>query len=267
MKGPAIDGARVDYRKHDTRDVLDQRGPAEAYQPLGEQTMAELTVRCECGREIPVRATMAGTRVVCACGRVMLLPNMTDLQEGSEGPEFLSADSGGGAPRGRAAAGAAGAAPAGAGDMPFAAGWTSDPNPYASPQTVPEPVPSRERAPDETLDWLLFSFRGRIPRRAYWGATLGAGAVLMMAAFGVGAIAGVGAVTLTPLGLILFLALYGLAIWISLAVQIKRWHDRDKSAWWCLINLIPYVGGIWTLVECGCLRGTLGPNAYGPDPT
>ena len=63
------------------------------------------------------------------------------------------------------------------------------------------------------------------------------------------------------------LVLQVLLIWISLAVQIKRWHDRDKSGWWVLINLIPLIGAIWAFVETGCLRGTVGPNAYGPDPT
>jgi uncharacterized membrane protein YhaH (DUF805 family) len=29
---------------------------------------------------------------------------------------------------------------------------------------------------------------------------------------------------------------------------------------------VPIIGPIWALVECGFLRGTEGPNAYGPDP-
>lgn len=53
---------------------------------------------------------------------------------------------------------------------------------------------------------------------------------------------------------------------MALAVGVKRWHDRNKSAWWILIALIPYIGGIWILIECGCLRGTLGPNRFGGDP-
>jgi uncharacterized membrane protein YhaH (DUF805 family) len=63
------------------------------------------------------------------------------------------------------------------------------------------------------------------------------------------------------------LVLYVPMIWISLAVQIKRWHDRDKSGWWVLIGMIPCIGPIWAFVECGCLRGSFGPNGYGPDPT
>jgi uncharacterized membrane protein YhaH (DUF805 family) len=61
---------------------------------------------------------------------------------------------------------------------------------------------------------------------------------------------------------ILYLAL----IWPSLAISIKRWHDRDKSGWWVLIGFIPLIGGIWALIETGFLEGTKGPNQYGLDP-
>ena len=57
-----------------------------------------------------------------------------------------------------------------------------------------------------------------------------------------------------------------LAFWMNLAVFAKRWHDRDKSAWMLLINLIPLVGWIWTLIECGFMDGTQGSNKYGPSP-
>ena len=56
------------------------------------------------------------------------------------------------------------------------------------------------------------------------------------------------------------------AIWAKLAVTAKRWHDRDKSAWWLLINLIPVFGWIWQLVEGGFLEGTPGSNRFGPSP-
>lgn len=54
--------------------------------------------------------------------------------------------------------------------------------------------------------------------------------------------------------------------WAHLAVNVKRWHDRDKSGWWVLIELIPLIGSIWALVELGCLKGTYGKNRFGPDP-
>jgi uncharacterized membrane protein YhaH (DUF805 family) len=63
------------------------------------------------------------------------------------------------------------------------------------------------------------------------------------------------------------LLLYVPMLWISLAVQVKRWHDRDKSGFWVFIGVIPIVGPLWAFVETGCLRGTRGPNWYGPDPT
>lgn len=55
-------------------------------------------------------------------------------------------------------------------------------------------------------------------------------------------------------------------IWSGICVGIKRYHDRDKSGWWLLIQLVPIVGPIWYFVEAFCLRGTVGPNRFGPDP-
>ena len=54
--------------------------------------------------------------------------------------------------------------------------------------------------------------------------------------------------------------------WISFAISAKRWHDRDKSGWYNLLVLVPFAGPIWFLTECGFLRGTVGPNRFGPDP-
>ena len=62
------------------------------------------------------------------------------------------------------------------------------------------------------------------------------------------------------------LVLYGLLVFIpSLAVVIRRLHDQDKSGWFILLGLIPFVGGIVLLVFY-CLDGTRGPNRFGPDP-
>jgi len=54
-------------------------------------------------------------------------------------------------------------------------------------------------------------------------------------------------------------------LWVGLSVQVKRWHDRDKSGWWALINLIPVIGQIWVFIECGILRGSSGDNRFGHD--
>jgi uncharacterized membrane protein YhaH (DUF805 family) len=60
--------------------------------------------------------------------------------------------------------------------------------------------------------------------------------------------------------------LWLIVIWPAICLYAKRWHDRDKSGWWSLIGLVPIIGGIWMLVELGFLRGTEGPNRFGPDP-
>jgi uncharacterized membrane protein YhaH (DUF805 family) len=62
------------------------------------------------------------------------------------------------------------------------------------------------------------------------------------------------------------LILLAVMIWPSICIYGKRFHDRDKSAWWILISFVPIVGVIWLSVECGLLQGTDGPNRFGPDP-
>ncbi len=69
-------------------------------------------------------------------------------------------------------------------------------------------------------------------------------------------------------GLGLFSGLFSLLVLIpSIIVHIKRFHDRDKSGWWVLIGLIPIIGAIWLLIELGFLKGTPGPNRFGPPVT
>jgi uncharacterized membrane protein YhaH (DUF805 family) len=48
------------------------------------------------------------------------------------------------------------------------------------------------------------------------------------------------------------------------AVQVRRFHDLDKSGAWVLVNFIP-LGSLVVLVMM-FLDGTPGPNRYGPDP-
>ncbi len=50
-----------------------------------------------------------------------------------------------------------------------------------------------------------------------------------------------------------------------IALQVRRFHDQDKSGWFVLLNFVPYVGGLVVLVFM-CLEGTRGPNRFGPDP-
>ncbi len=107
---------------------------------------------------------------------------------------------------------------------------------------------------------IFFGLRGRIPRKIFWlygvAVPLGLGAYLH-------ALMGIAGVRHPALEAVVNLAL----LWSALAVSAKRWHDRDKSGWWALVQFIPVIGWLWTLVENGLLRGTPGPNRFGADLT
>ena len=111
----------------------------------------------------------------------------------------------------------------------------------------------------QELKQLLFSFKGRLSRQPFWLYSLA-----LLVAFGLAFVIG-GA--LGGVGLVILLPAYFFYVWASLAMQVKRWHDRDKSGWWVLLGLVPVIGTIWVFVEVGCLRGTAGANNFGGDPT
>jgi len=50
----------------------------------------------------------------------------------------------------------------------------------------------------------------------------------------------------------------------DVAVSIRRLHDLDRSGWWLLICLTGI--GFIVLLVWDCMRGTLGPNRFGPAP-
>jgi uncharacterized membrane protein YhaH (DUF805 family) len=61
-------------------------------------------------------------------------------------------------------------------------------------------------------------------------------------------------------------SLFGLAALLpTIAVNIRRLHDLDRSGWWFLLHLLPIIGAI-ILIVWFCGRGTVGPNRFGPDP-
>jgi uncharacterized membrane protein YhaH (DUF805 family) len=120
---------------------------------------------------------------------------------------------------------------------------------------------------------MLFSFNGRIRRMHWWLVRLGvffaAIALMFVVVGGIGAAFGsVDSVpeTVEPVGGTAVLVIYLAVLWIELALDVKRWHDRDKSGWWIFIALIPIIGPIWSFIELGFLDGTQGPNDFGPSP-
>ena len=114
------------------------------------------------------------------------------------------------------------------------------------------------------MDWsyILTSFEGRISRQPFWIAVL----VLWVASIAASIVT---IILFGPQSTATYAiqAIIGLVfLWPSLAVAVKRYHDRDKSGWWTLIVFIPLIGIIWYIIELGFLRGTPGPNRFGPDP-
>lgn len=50
----------------------------------------------------------------------------------------------------------------------------------------------------------------------------------------------------------------------SISVTVRRLHDSDKSGWFYLLGLIPFVG--FYILYLVIIKGTDGPNRFGPDP-
>jgi len=129
----------------------------------------------------------------------------------------------------------------------------------------------------DNLGSLYLSFGGRINRQPWWLSLLALIVVECIIFAILGAIFGSGVGSVDPNDpaaasaaiskIMIPSVIVGLIVlYPTLALYTKRWHDRGKSGWWTLIIFIPLIGGIWALVELGFLKGTPGPNQYGPDP-
>ena len=140
------------------------------------------------------------------------------------------------------------------------------------------------------LEWMILplkryaEFSGRSRRKEYWSFALLIGLVYLvlggiMLAGGVsmatlmdqtGAPAALGPLFYVGAGLF---GIFALAIIVpSIAVGIRRLHDRDMSGWWYLgfivASMIPVVGFLASIamIVLMFLPGTPGPNRFGPDP-
>jgi uncharacterized membrane protein YhaH (DUF805 family) len=136
---------------------------------------------------------------------------------------------------------------------------------------------------------LLFSFQGRLNRKPYWMTAIVTMLIIIVLLLFALILIREHRFEFAGLTLVLLVILYIPLIWIGLAIGAKRLHDRDKSAWWLLVfyaapgilstagnrmeevgfiilHIISFGISVWAFVELGCLRGTPGPNRYGPDP-
>jgi uncharacterized membrane protein YhaH (DUF805 family) len=141
------------------------------------------------------------------------------------------------------------------------------------------------------MNWgdLFFKFNGRANRAKFWTAALIFTAINLVLVI-------LGYVTDQS---VVFQALNGMLSIVllisSIAVSVKRLHDRNKSGWYLLLfyfvpgvlaavsvligefvedssiiatvlALLAFAIIVWVVIELGCLRGTVGVNQYGPDP-
>jgi uncharacterized membrane protein YhaH (DUF805 family) len=105
---------------------------------------------------------------------------------------------------------------------------------------------------------VLFSLEGRISRSQYW--LKGVVPVLL-----IGLVAG----RLDSLLHTSFLSWIAsvAVLYPMFAITLKRLHDRERSIWFLLVGLVPFIGQAWVMIELGLLSGTRGPNRYGLDQT
>ena len=116
--------------------------------------------------------------------------------------------------------------------------------------------------------WRYADFAGRSRRLEYWMFTLLLLTLLLGGSFLAGFLGALvdGSGKIGGLAILAVVGLLYLGLLVPiLAVQVRRLHDQDKSGWFVLLGLVPYVGGLILFVLM-CIDGTPGPNRFGPDP-
>ena len=115
-----------------------------------------------------------------------------------------------------------------------------------------------------SISWLYLSFKGRIPRSVYIKYylvpffTLYIFTGILDGYFGMfNYRTGIGVINIW---FVIF------SIYPALAVSVKRCHDRNFNWAFLLLGFIPIIGQLIVMYTLCCIKGTTGPNAYGPDP-
>jgi uncharacterized membrane protein YhaH (DUF805 family) len=144
--------------------------------------------------------------------------------------------------------------------------------------------------------WYLFSFEGRINRAKLWFAAFiwfatiySFMTIFVWIVMGILLATGqhsVSSETMNPWFYLPASPLLVIFVWLFAATAIKRLHDRGRSGWWFALffvapvllaklsrpdNALPYGAlclgfSLWCFIELFWLRGTKGPNRFGPDP-
>ena len=116
--------------------------------------------------------------------------------------------------------------------------------------------------PDKDLQSMFLRYDNRLNRKRYFFRALALGAAVSIITNLITMIAvSMNSSTIAMLGTIFSIA----AVIPSFMLIIRRLHDLNRPAWWCIGVFVPLVNlvlGIYLLF----FKGTDGPNDYGPDP-
>ena len=106
-----------------------------------------------------------------------------------------------------------------------------------------------------------FDFSTRSSRSEYWWWVLFNTIAGYASIFLSGAIVNMG----IDAGALLVFVYYIATLIPTIAVAVRRLHDTDRSGWWLLIAIVPFIGWI-LLIIWYVSRGTDGDNQYGANP-
>lgn len=110
-----------------------------------------------------------------------------------------------------------------------------------------------------------FCFEGRINRKFYITRSLIIAVVVMVLYFIIYAattdIFGI----MSDFGMMLTLIVQLVGTVAGISLNIRRFHDFNKSGWWILIFMVPFVN-LYFSIKLLCIRGDVGTNNYGVDP-
>lgn len=117
------------------------------------------------------------------------------------------------------------------------------------------------------IDWATLplkkyaDFSGRAPRAEYWWYVLLV-IVAIIVASTIDSLIGLSPLFFTygPLAVLVMLATFI----PSLAAQVRRLHDTNRSGWWVAAVFVPYAFGLWSLRGVIGAAATMDPNH--PDP-
>ena len=105
------------------------------------------------------------------------------------------------------------------------------------------------------------TFSGRTSRKTFWLAVLGIMLITMVIGFVFGLIGGlVGDKAGTIFVVVPYLFVLSTLL-PSLAMEVRRMHDINKSGWFVLVSFIPFVGSI-ILIVLLCMPAVDEGNTY-----